>query len=251
VQASANLSEQFPNAQWTLQAELPKEPVSAQVFKIIESTQPTAESVREMANRFGMAGHIYSRLSGQTDFTSFLVIDGHSQLEVYGIDHSFNYIPDVSKGSSGHGAPLPYETMSQKATDFLKNRGLLILIIMFHTGYPVHRPGLDQTATDKGYPLLSTDPTSPEFTVNVDSDGEIRQVLDILIILSLLEPILCVLPAPPGHTINGKVAGGSATRYPPLPTSQVSTWIKQYTIGQKVETYGVPQATNPVDGSQP
>jgi len=122
VQASANLSEQFPNARWTLQASLPNQPTSAMVYKNTVKADLDVDSVRKLANQFGMAGHIYARLSGQTDFSSYLVKDGKSELSVYGSNRSFTYIPDVFMAANEHRPPLPFEQMSEKAIAFLKEK---------------------------------------------------------------------------------------------------------------------------------
>ena len=252
VQASANLSEQFPNAQWTLQADLPSTPATARVYKSVNSPEVTVETVRKLADSFGIKGQIYRRGSGQQDFISYMVVDGVSELDVYGLNMSFTFRPDVTRGSEDHSSPLPFQQRADAAVKFLKDHRKLDYEFSVEPGklntdevYISHRMSGE-------YPLRFTEPTNPEYVINVAGDGSILSIRGQA--LNLVEagnyPIRSAADAWK-DLINGKIGGRFgyqvASYYPPVTTL---SWAVHYSKGQKVEITGLPQSIPSADGGQ-
>ena len=254
VQAGANLSEQFPNASWTLQAELPTGPDSAEVYKIQNPPEEISpDSVRKLANQFGLAGNIYQRTSSQSEFHSYLVIDGSAQLSVFGFDQSFSFLPDVFSQSNEHTQPLSFEQISDKATTFLKEKGLLTFAYRVEPGLLRQNQVMINRLLDENVPLLSTEPTSPEFLVEVASDGSILEVRgNVLGLESKGKYPLRSASEAWQALLNGKIGGRFGYQVSQLfPPAADLSWTKQYQTGQQVDIIGNPQTMKPADGSQP
>jgi hypothetical protein len=247
------LSEQFPNASWTLQAELPTSPTSATVFKVKNPSEISVESVRSLANKFGMKGNIYQRESGQRDFHSYLVIDDVAQLMVFGHNQAFSYLPDVFRPDNEHYQPLPFEQVSARAEAFLKEKGLLDFPYRVEPGIMKQNVVMINRQLDENLPLLPTDPNSPEFLVAVAADGNILEVRGQIPVVesSGTYPLRSASDAWQA-LLNGKIGGRFGYQVAKLiPPAVDMTWAKQYQPGQHVEVYGVPQTLKPADGSQP
>ncbi len=252
VQASVNLSEQFPNAQWTLQANLPSDPTSAKVYRSVNRPEVSLENIRDLADKFGLKGQIYSRGSGQQDFISYMVIDGLSELDVFGQNMSFTFRPDVTRENDNHTVSLPFQQRAEVAVAFMKSRGLLDFDYSVEPGKLNTNEVYISRRMDGKYALLFTEPTSPEYVVNVAGDGTIQSIRGQTLNLQEagIYPIRSAAEAWK-DLINGNISGRFgyqvASYYPPV-NSQ--SWVVRYSAGQKVETIGTPQSVPSADGGQ-
>jgi hypothetical protein len=252
VQASANLSEQIPNAQWTLQTNLPTEPKSAIVYRSVNGPAVNLENIRKLADKFGLKGHIYSRGSGQPGYISYMVIDGLSELDVYGLNMSFTYWPDVTHKDDEHTPSLPFQQRADAAVAFMKARGLLDYDYSVDPGKLTTDEVYISQRMDGKYPLVYTEPTNPEYVINVAGDGTILAIRGQA--LNLKEagkyPIRSASDAWK-DLINGNIGGRFgyqvANYYPPITSLN---WAVRYAAGQKVDTVGLPQSIPSADGGQ-
>ncbi|NLF50952.1 MAG: hypothetical protein GX577_07430 [Leptolinea sp.] len=253
VMASANLGEQFPDAQWTLQAELPSSPASAAVYKTKATGDLSIETVRQLVDQLGMKGEIYKGTSSQPDFQSFQVIDGKSFLNVYGHNMSFNYLPDVFKAKDDHGAPLKFETMSQKAVGFLSNKGLLNFNYTVEPGILFARQVHIIRLLEDNVPLRPAEPADPDFVVTVGSDGEVLEVRGRIIQLKKQGDYPLRTASDAWKTLlDGQLGGRFGYQIARLYTSPPDdrTWARQFEAGDRMELIDVPEVLTTVDGKQ-
>ncbi len=241
----------IPNAQWTLQVNY-HQPIKAEVYKILNPDKPTVESVRKLANQFGLKGNIIKNI-GTARFYFLLVVDGRSQLSVFGYDQSFTYLPDVFRPANEHTKPLSFDKISEKATAYLKERGFLDFPYRVEPGILTQDQVLINHQMSQDSPLLSTDPNNPEFRVSVGSDGSILEVRGkVSHFKSEGEYTLRSSNDAWQALLNGKIGGRFGYQVSQLYTPLADLfWSKEYITGQKLDLLGIPETLQPADGSKP
>jgi Putative zinc-finger len=240
----------FPGVQFELGAELPPAPEQVTVY-VQQLPEPASlEAIRQMAARLGLEAPVYQR-PGEGPEPVYVVSDGfHSMTFPYGSAEVFLYVANEGSALSTHGPERPFEELSQAASAFLTEAGLLE-----NTPVPEHLPnstnGVGFTRTLEGRPVINGIGYAPGHGVEVefDPDGKVSQVnygpfralpageYPILSAEQAWEAFLS------GKAMNRLRYGVSGAYIP----SSLQTWQRSYPTGEPIHMYGYVSVLQPAE----
>lgn len=125
-----------------LDAVLPENPAEANVYQLQPEQPASLESVRALAEQFGLNGNVYEAPSelGNSDNPDFIVVAGNQHLRVRS-NLYFSYYPDYTRWATGNvfGKIPDQDTAEELIGAFLRTHGFdfayKVQLSEFYTGY--------------------------------------------------------------------------------------------------------------------
>jgi hypothetical protein len=251
----------MPMVNFTFASELPSSPESMTIYQQKLSQAVTAETARQVADQWGVAGGVYSSPSEGMNDVIFDVMDGSRSMRF--LNFPDQYIYQVGYASPDYGSalmdsgPLPsFDEQVAIATNFLEHLGILDLpyqTVPLETerGVVAFIPLLD------GYPVIQEIGVDRSnigwIDVKVNTPGQVTMVQ-----YSHHE----FLPVGEYPILNAQQAWERFTndmnlqhsRYAVLSAERANTyqsWVRKYEPGQQADIYGWVNTNQPVDSSLP
>jgi LysM repeat protein len=229
-----------------LTTSLPESPSEANVFMIQPEQPATMESVRALADQFGMQGEIFETDLEPNAPSAFSVIDGNQRLAVRS-DRYFEYYPDYSILSAESRFSLNNPNAEAVIAEFMKSHGFSFpytvepseLYQGFYVqagtpdGLPIHHEFFMQNGL-----LFQLNETQ---IVSVSGSLLKYDQIGIYGIKSAEEAFQQVVA---GTDFNGMIEGIHSSEKPP------QTWNRTYPNNETVTIYGFMNVNPSADGAQ-
>jgi hypothetical protein len=252
---------QFPSVEFTFASELPPSPESLILYRQQLSQAVTAETARQVATKWGVAGGVYSSPSEGMNDVIFDVMDGTRTMRFLNFPDQFifgvGYIsPDYGSALMDTN-PLPsFGDQVSIATNFLKPLGILDL--------PYRTQSLE---TERGVvafiPLLDGFPVVQEIGVDrsnigwidvkINRPGQVTQVQyshhDIQPVAEY--PILTAKLGWDRFTNDTDLQHSRYAVLTPEGSNTYQSWVPTYEPGQQADIYGWVNTYYPVDPNLP
>lgn len=252
---------QFPGLEFTFASGLPASPETMTLYRQQLSDAVTAESARQVASQWGVAGGVYSTPSEGMHDVIFDVMDGARSMRFLNFPDQFIYSVGYSSPDYGSAlmdsGPLPsFDEQVAIATIFLKPLGILDL--------PYRTQPLE---TERGMvafiPLLDSYPVVQEIGVDrsnigwidvkVNTPGQVTMVEyshhDFQPVASF--PVLTAQQAWDRFTNDNNLQHSRYAVLTPEGENTYQSWVHKYEVGQQVDIYGWVNTYYPADPTQP
>jgi len=257
----SGLVSQFPNLEFTFASELPSSPESMTVYRQQLSEAVTADTARQVADQWGVAGGVYSSPSEGMNDVIFDVMDGARTIRFLNFPDQFIYAvgyvsPDYGSALMDSG-PLPtFDEQVAIASNFLKPLGILDL--------PYQTTPLE---TERGMvafiPLLDGFPIVQEIGVDRSNIGWIDVKVNTPGQVTMVEyshhdfqpvgnyRILTAQQAWDRFTNDSNLQHSRYAVLSPEASNTYQAWVRKYQPGQQADLYGWVNTYQPVDSSLP
>ncbi len=247
---------QFPNVNFILPSELPSSPESLTLYQQQLSEAVTAESARQVATQWGVAGGVYSSPSEMMNDAIFDVMDGASSIRFLNFPDQFIYSvgyssPDYGSALMDNG-PLPsFDEQVSIAAQFLQPLGILDL--------PYRAMPME---TERGMvafiPLLDGFPVIQEIGVDRSNIGWIDVKINTPGQVTMVEysnkeflpagsyPVLSAGQTWDRFTQDASLKHSHYAVLSPEGENTYQSWVHKYQPGQQVDIYGWINSYQPV-----
>jgi hypothetical protein len=249
----------LPNVVFNLPSEMPSSPESLTLFRQQLSQAVTADSARQVADQWGIAGGVYSSPSEGMNDIIFDVMDGARSIRFLNFPDQFIY--DVGYASPDYGSalmdngPLPsFDEQVAIATNFLKPFGILDL--------PYKTIPLE---TERGIvsfiPLLDGFPVVQEIGVDRSNIGWINvkvntpgQVTEVRYSHHDFQPagsypILTAQQAWDRFSNDSDLQHSRYAVLSPEGSNTYQAWVRKFQPGQSADIYGWVNTYSPADSN--
>ncbi len=250
---------QFPNVDFIMPSALPPSPESLTLYQQQLSEAVTAESARQVATQWGVAGGVYSSPSEGMNDAIFDVMDGASSIRFLNFPDQFIYSigyssPDYGSALMDNG-PLPsFDEQVSIAARFLDPLGILNL--------PYRAMPME---TERGMvafiPLLDGLPVIQEIGVDRSNIGWIDVKINTPGQVTMVQyshkeflpsgtyPVLSAAQAWKRFTQDASLQHSRYAVLSPEGENTYQSWVHKYQPGQQVDIYGWINSYQPVDSS--
>lgn len=216
----------------------------------------TSESARQMAERLGIVGSVYTMPSEGLDDTWMEVSDGFDVVRFSNFAEQFVYFPQIADPAQSNAESLPFEQQVAVVKTFLEKRGLLKFPYRAET--LESGDGVRFSRLLDGFPVIYGIGNNPGLLewirASVNSNSEITEIH-----YSNAEfkpagefPILSAGAA--WERLSSQLARQRvlyAIQESPQPAT-LQTWNRSYPLGQTIDLYGYVSIIQPVEpGAQP
>jgi hypothetical protein len=252
---------QFPKLKFTFPPTLPSSPKSMAVYRQRLSEAVTADTARQIATQWGVAGGVFSSPSEGMGDVTFDVMDGTRSMRFLNFPDQFIY--QVGYASPDYGSALmdngPLPSLDEQvaiATNFLKPFGILDL--------PYQTMALESERGMVAFmPLLNGYPVVQEIGVDRSNIGWIDVKVNASGQVTMVEfshhdfqpvgdyPILTAQQAWDRFTNDINLQHSRYAVLSPVRNNSYQSWVPSYKLGQTVDLYGYVNADQPVDPSMP
>ncbi len=252
---------QFPGVEFNFTSELPASPQMMTLYHQRLSVAVTAETARQVATEWGVAGGVYASPSEGMNDVIFDVMDGARSIRFLNFPDQFIYAvgyvsPDYGSALMEIG-PLPsFDELISIATKFLMPLGILDL--------PYRTQPLE---TERGMlafiPLLDGYPVVQEIGVDRGNIGWIDVKVNAPGQVTMVEyshhdfqpagsyPILSAQEAWDRFTTDTSQQHSRYAILTPQGIDTYQSWVPKYQPGEQADVYGWVNTYHPVDQSQP
>ena len=252
-------SSQFPNVNFNLPSDMPSSPGSLTLYQQQLSEAVTAETARQVATQWGVAGGVYSSPSEGMDNVIFDVMDGARSIRFLNFPDQFIYnvgysSPDYGSALMDNGPLLPLDEQVTIGVKFLEPLGILDL--------PYRAEPME---TERGMvafiPLLDGLPVIQEIGVDRSNIGWIDVKVSSPGQVTMVEyshhdfqpigtyPILSASQAWERFTQDASLQHSRYAVLSPEGENTYQSWVHKYQPGQQADIYGWINSYKPVDSN--
>jgi hypothetical protein len=252
---------QFPNGSFNFPSDLPSSPQILTLYQQQLSQAVTAESARQVATQWGVAGGVYSTPSEGMDNVIFDVMDGARSIRFLNFPDQFIYnvgysSPDYGSALMDNGPLLPFDQQVAIGVKFLEPLGILDL--------PYRTEPME---TERGMvafiPLLDGLPVIQEIGVDRSNIGWIDVKVSSPGQVSMVEyshhdfqpigtyPVLTAGQAWERFTQDASFEHSRYAVLSPEGENTYQSWVHKYQPGQQADIYGWINSYQPIDSNTP